>query len=311
MAVPRISQIWTPVLENMSDREEVSLQTIRQKISKTLNLSDDDLHELMPSGESRFYYNVRWACTYLKKSLLVKSTKRGMYQITDRGLKALADKPENESLDLMQFKEYRLFRQGNKTEEEQVSSNDKLEKFLLENPDITPQQLVNIAKKMYESGLKGELLQRLHDNIEPIDLENIVLKLMESMNYGIGRPTKRSWDGGIDGVIDEDELGLDRICLQVKKYAINKKVHELEMRNFAGALSTSSVNKGIFVTTSDFDKKASESARNAHAKGINIKLINGSDLVELLIKHNLGIKNKETIEIKQVDIDFFSHDEEI
>ena len=155
--------------------------------------------------------------------------------------------------------------------------------------------------------MQKELLSKLKQ-VDPVRFEQIVLTLMEKMNYGVGSMTKLSHDGGIDGIIDEDELGLEKIYLQAKRYSDNK-VNEKEMQNFAGALSCSPVRKGVFITTSYFDEKAKKKAEDASKKGLIIRLINGEELTRLMIKHNVGVQPKQPpIEIKKIDEDFFTEE---
>lgn len=139
-------------------------------------------------------------------------------------------------------------------------------------------------------------------SVDPIRFEQIVLELMEKMNYGVGSMTKMSHDGGIDGIIDEDELGLEKIYLQAKRYSENK-VNEKEMQNFAGALGCSPVRKGVFITTSYFDERAKRKAESIQGKVI--RLVDGDELTRLMIKHNVGVQLKTKIEIKKIDEDFF------
>jgi len=146
------------------------------------------------------------------------------------------------------------------------------------------------------------LLQRLKQT-DPVEFEKIVLFLMEAMNYGVGSMTKQSHDGGIDGIINEDELGLEKIFLQVKRYSDNK-VNAKEMQNFIGALSVSSVRKGVFITTSVFDEKAKDKANSA--QNITLRLIDGNELTRLMIKHNVGVQIEQTIILKRIDEDFFA-----
>ena len=166
--------------------------------------------------------------------------------------------------------------------------------------------MLDFVKSSYMENLQSELLSKLKQ-VEPVRFEQIVLQLMEKMNYGIGQMTKLSHDGGIDGIIDEDELGLEKIYLQAKRYSDNK-VNEKEMQNFAGALSCSPVRKGVFITTSYFDEKAKKKAEDASKKGLIIRLINGEELTKLMIKHNVGVQIKTIIEIKKLDEDFFSEE---
>jgi restriction system protein len=142
--------------------------------------------------------------------------------------------------------------------------------------------------------------------VDPIRFERIVLDLMEKMNYGVGSMTQTSHDGGIDGIINEDELGLEKIYLQAKRYSDNK-VNEKEMQNFVGALGCSPVRKGVFITTSFFDERAKKKAENAQGKVL--RLIDGEELTKLMIKHNVGVQIKTKIEIKKIDEDFFIDEE--
>ena len=157
------------------------------------------------------------------------------------------------------------------------------------------------AQALYFESLQKELLAKLKQ-VDPVRFERIVLDLMEKMNYGVGQMTKLSHDGGIDGIIDEDELGLEKIYLQAKRYSENK-VNEKEMQNFAGALGCSTVRKGVFITTSFFDERAKKKA--ASVQGKVIRLIDGQELTTLMIKHNIGVQTKTRIEIKKLDEDFF------
>ena len=166
--------------------------------------------------------------------------------------------------------------------------------------------MLDFVQNSYKENLQSELLLKLK-SVDPVRIEEIVLNLMEKMNYGVGLMTKLSHDGGIDGIIDEDELGLEKIYLQAKRYSDNK-VNEKEMQNFAGALSCSPVRKGVFITTSYFDEKAKKKAEDASKKGLIIRLINGDELTKLMIKHNIGVQIKTKIEIKKLDEDFFAED---
>src|SRR5574344_1684126 len=160
------------------------------------------------------------------------------------------------------------------------------------------------AQELYSENLQSELLSKLK-TVDPIRFEQIVLDLMEKMNYGIGQMTPLSHDGGIDGIIDEDELSLEKIYLQAKRYSDNK-VNEKEMQNFVGALGCSTVRKGVFITTSFFDERAKKKA--AAVQGKIIRLIDGEELTKLMIKHNIGVKIKTKIEIKKLNEDFFIHE---
>lgn len=164
--------------------------------------------------------------------------------------------------------------------------------------------MMSKAQELYKDNLQSELLDKLKQ-IDPVRFEQIVLQLMEKMNYGVGSMTKMSHDGGVDGIIDEDELGLEKIYLQAKRYSDNK-VNEKEMQNFAGALGCSPVRKGVFITTSYFDERAKRKASSIQGKVI--RLVDGDELTRLMIKHNVGVQLKTRIDIKKIDEDFFSEE---
>lgn len=168
----------------------------------------------------------------------------------------------------------------------------------------TPDEIFEVAENEYLNSLKQDLLDNLKQ-VDPVRFERIVIDLMEKMNYGIGSMTKLSHDGGIDGIINEDELGLGKIYLQAKRYSENK-VNEKEIQNFVGALDCSDTNKGVFITTSYFGEKAQQKA--AAAKNKIIRLIDGDELTNLMIKYNLGVQVKRTFVIKKLDEDYLSGD---
>lgn len=302
MPVPKYNELILPFLNALSEKEALPNNLIRQKIAKSLNLNSDELMEKMPNGQNKFVYRIAWAATYSKKAGLAISPKRSVFQITERGLKALQDNPSDILKYLQQFEEFRMFRSHNDHTPNAMTIDNDSTQFLLRNQDLTPDEMIENAKNIYEHELKDELLQRLQE-IDPYKFENVIVMLMEKMNYGAGSLTPKSHDGGIDGVIDEDELGLDKIYLQAKRYSDNNRVNEKEMRDFVGALATKPFNKAVFVTTSFFDQKAKQTARDAQGK--NIRLIEGDELVTLMIKHNIGVQTKQMIELKQMDNDFF------
>ena len=297
MAIPDFQTLMLPVLELLKDGKPVKLSDMVVIMSDKYNLTEEERNEWLPSKVQKTMYNrVAWAKQYLKNAELIDSPEKGAFVITQKGLNVLKDNPAK--IDLRFLKN---LDQNNSTEIEKeqidVHSEDKK----------TPEELIESAQILYTESLQKELLSKLKQ-VDPVRFEQIVLTLMEKMNYGVGSMTKLSHDGGIDGIIDEDELGLEKIYLQAKRYSDNK-VNEKEMQNFAGALSCSPVRKGVFITTSYFDEKAKKKAEDASKKGLIIRLINGEELTRLMIKHNVGIQPKHPpIEIKKIDEDFFSEE---
>ena len=297
MAIPDFQTLMLPVLELLKDGNPVKLSDMVVIMSDKYNLTEEERNEWLPSKVQKTMYNrVAWAKQYLKNAELIDSPEKGAFVITQKGLNVLKDNPAK--IDLRFLKN---LDQNNSTEIEKeqidVHSEDKK----------TPEELIESAQILYTESLQKELLSKLKQ-VDPVRFEQIVLTLMEKMNYGVGSMTKLSHDGGIDGIIDEDELGLEKIYLQAKRYSDNK-VNEKEMQNFAGALSCSPVRKGVFITTSYFDEKAKKKAEDASKKGLIIRLINGEELTRLMIKHNVGVQPKQPpIEIKKIDEDFFSEE---
>ncbi len=289
--IPDFQTLMLPVLELLKNGNPVKLSDMVNIMSDKYNLTEEERNEWLPSKVQKTMYNrVAWAKQYLINSELIESPERGSFVITQKGLDVLEQKPNK--IDLR-------FLKSLDNENNIETKTEILDAHIEENK--TPEELMENAQALYFESLQKELLTKLKQ-VDPVRFERIVLDLMEKMNYGVGQMTKLSHDGGIDGIIDEDELGLEKIYLQAKRYSENK-VNEKEMQNFAGALGCSTVRKGVFITTSFFDERAKKKA--ASVQGKVIRLINGQELTTLMIKHNIGVQTKTRIEIKKLDEDFF------
>lgn len=299
MAIPDFQTLMLPVLELLKDGKPVKLSDMVVVMSDKYNLTEEERNEWLPSKVQKTMYNrVAWAKQYLKNAELIDSPEKGAFVITQKGLSVLKDNPVKIDLRFLKNLDQNTSIEKEQ-EQEQIDVHSEEKK--------TPEELIESAQILYTESLQKELLSKLKQ-VDPVRFEQIVLTLMEKMNYGVGLMTKLSHDGGIDGIIDEDELGLEKIYLQAKRYSDNK-VNEKEMQNFAGALSCSLVRKGVFITTSYFDEKAKKKAEDASKKGLIIRLINGEELTRLMIKHNIGVQPKQPpIEIKKIDEDFFSEE---
>lgn len=294
MTIPDFQTLMLPLLELLGDGNSVKLSEMVEIMSDKYNLTEEERNEWLPSKLQKTMYNrVAWAKQYLKNSELIESPEKGSFKITAKGLNILKAKPER--IDLRFLKNLDIENQSD-------VETDAQEAHIEENK--TPEELLENAQGLYTESLKKELLAKLK-SIDPIQFERIVLVLMEKMNYGIGSMTPTSHDGGIDGIINEDELGLEKIYLQAKRYSDNK-VNEKEMQNFAGALGCSPVRKGVFITTSYFDERAKRKAESVQGKVI--RLVDGEELTKLMIKHNIGVQVKNRIEIKKLDEDFFNEE---
>lgn len=295
MAIPDFQTLMLPILKLLSKNNVIKLSEMVDIMSDEYNLSEEERNEWLPSKVQKTMYNrVAWAKQYLKNSELIESPEKGSFKITQKGLDILKKKPTR--IDLRFLRNLDNKNNINNIEKDNFQINEK-----------TPEELIESAQVVYFESLQKELLSRLK-KIDPVRFERIVIDLMEKMNYGIGSMTPLSHDGGIDGIIDEDELGLEKIYLQAKRYADNK-VNEKEMQNFVGALGCKPAKKGVFITTSDFSEKAMSAAQASSLGGKIIKLINGEELTKLMIKHCVGIQIKKTIQIKKLDEDYFNDEE--
>lgn len=255
----------------------------------------------MPSGQSFAFGNrVGWARTYLKKAGLLKSTRRGHFAITDRGMQVAESPPDridNKFLD--QFQEFTEFRTVRIDDGEQASV------LAAEvDSDATPEEMLESAYGKLRKSLVGELLQTISE-CSPTFFERLVIDLLVAMGYGgsrreAGQAVGRSGDGGIDGIIKEDRLGLDIIYIQAKRWEAT--IGRPEIQKFAGALQGQRARKGIFITTSSFSRDAVEYAANIDSK---IILIGGDQLANFMIDHNVGVSRFASYEVKRIDSDYF------
>jgi len=252
------------------------------------HLPPDLLQQKTKTGHILISNRIGWARSYLKQAGMVAQPQRAMVEITDKGKKFL----ERGTLPLREVlndKDFLANRRASKEAKEAVGIDE----------NASPQDLIDTGFQSIESQVKTDLLSKLK-TIDPFYFQKVILKLLEKMGYGEFVETPKTGDGGIDGVITQDKLGLDKIYIQAKRYTDNK-VREGEIRNFIGAISRDA-NKGIFVTTSTFDERALQKARDASQKIITI---DGDALVDLMYKYGVGVQVRDMYEVKQLDEDFF------
>lgn len=291
MELPKFNETFIPILEVLSDGSIIKGRDLIRFVEKKFysNLPQELLDEKTKSGERLIENRIAWGKSYLKKGGLVHYPQRGYVQITEKGKSA---KAENISLANIQSNVITFFEPEN---DANFNSNLKT--------DASPQDLIDSGFEQIEREVKNELLSKLKE-VDPYAFEKIILILLNKMGYGDFIETAKSGDGGIDGIINEDQLGLEKIYIQAKRYSENK-VRETDIRNFIGAMS-GDTRKGIFVTTSGFDEKAKMKARDAHH---TIILIDGIKLVDLMHKYNVGVQTKNYYEVKAIDNDFFDSEE--
>lgn len=291
MELPKFNETFLPILEVLSDGFIIKGRDLIRIVEEKFysNLPQELLEEKTKSGDRLIENRIAWGKSYLKKGGLVHYPQRGYVQITEKGK---STKSENISLSDIQSNVIAFFEPEN---EARLNAN-------LKN-DASPQDLIDSGFEQIEREVKNELLSKLKE-VDPYAFEKIILILLNKMGYGDFIETAKSGDGGIDGIINEDQLGLEKIYIQAKRYSENK-VRETDIRNFIGAMS-GDTRKGIFVTTSGFDEKAKIKARDAHH---TIILIDGIKLVDLMHKYNVGVQTKNYYEVKAIDNDFFDSEE--
>ena len=301
MAIPDYQSLMLPLLRLTTDKKEHSLKDSTQILAKEFNLSEVELAEMLPSArKTRFYDRVGWAGTYLRKAELLSAPRRGWFQITQRGLDVLGNPPDRITVGFLeQFDEFIQFRERREkdTENNNIVSNIDIE-------PQTPEEAIESAYLNIRQSLTDEILQTVK-NCSPSFFEQLVVDVLVKMGYGgtrkdAGKAIGKSGDDGIDGIINEDRLGLDVIYLQAKRW--ENPVGRPEIQKFAGALQGQRAKKGIFITTSTFTKEAQEFASRIDSK---ITLVNGETLSQLMIDYNVGVNMVASYELKRIDSDYF------
>ena len=293
-----------PFLSLLKDGEEHTLREITETLSNQFQLTEAERHELLPSGNQEIMRNrVGWARTYLKKALLLDAPRRGVFVITERGQQVLAEQLEKINVAyLKRFEEFCEF--------QNLSSQSTEVQTIVADPEITqtPTENIETSFNTLNNELANDLLILIKQQT-PQFFEHLVVKLMQAMGYGgwsneSGQATQYTADGGVDGIINEDPLGLETIYLQAKRYADNV-IGRPDIQAFVGALEMKRSRKGVFITTSRFSKDATDYVSLIEKK---VVLIDGKKLASLMIKHNLGVTVKETYQVKTIDTDYFLED---
>ncbi len=283
MAIPDYQSIMLPLLRFAADGNEHSLREAIEGLSEKFGLTDAEKNELLPSGQQpRFDNRVAWARSYMSKAALLEATRRGHFRITQRGREVLSRNPSEINVKFLeQFPEFVEFRAKHRAREETAET---AETETLQTP--------------------GELLKFVRE-CSPSFFERLVIDVLVKMGYGgsrkeAGKAIGRSGDEGIDGIINEDRLGLDVIYIQAKRWQAT--IGRPEIQKFAGALQGHRAKKGIFITTSDFSRDAEDYVAKIDSK---IVLIDGEQLAQLMIDHNVGVTPVTSYETKKIDSDYF------
>lgn len=302
--IPDYQTLMLPVLESCANGEVTTSEVIDDLVLK-FNLTEEEREDLLPSGKQTTFSNrVHWAKGYLKQAGLVKYTKRGSFIITDEGKKVLSQKPPKiDNKFLEKFEGFQEFRNRKGTMSGNTGNDAPAN--VIEN-NATPDELLRSSHATITDALASELLGRVRE-AEPILFEYLVVELLLAMGYGgasdqPGKMLGKTGDDGVDGVIDQDALGVDQIYVQAKRYAEGNNIGSGAIRDFCGALDMKKTQKGIFFTTSAFSPSAIETAK---AMGKKIVLIDGKRLARLMIRYNIGCEDEQVLHLKKIDEEFF------
>ena len=302
MAVPGFQDLMLPFLQICSDGKERTVLEISEIIASNLKLSEEDRQEVLASGQYKLCNRVGWVKKYFREAELLIFPSRGKFKITQRGLDLLATRPLSINIKtLSQYPEFLEFlNKSNKL-------NNSAQEFNGDKSIITPEESLENSYQTLREELSNNLLETILKN-PPSFFEQLVVDLLIAMGYGgsridAGQALGKTGDGGIDGIIKEDKLGLDIIYLQAKRYSIDNKVPSREIRDFTGSLEGHGAQKGVFITTSGFTQDGIDFVRRLQQK--KIILIDGKKLTQLMIDFYIGVSTVATYTVKKVNMDYF------
>jgi restriction system protein len=300
MGIPDFQTLMPAVMEHLADGADHGNQETLDALANRFGLTEAQRGELLPSGKQAIFTNrVAWAKSHLKQARLIESPNRGVYRLSGRGAEVLKGQHGPISMKFLdQFPEYRAFRAPTPSGTASIESSAG-------GDELTPQEHLDVGYEQMRKQLSADVLQRVKE-CPPDFFERMVVELLLAMGYGgsrldAGKAVGKGGDGGIDGIIKEDRLGLDTIYIQAKRW--EGAVGRPEIQKFAGALQGQRAKKGIFITTSGFTKEAEAFASTIDNK---IVLIGGPELATLMIDHGIGVTPVATYEIKRLDTDYFS-----
>lgn len=309
MGIPDYQSLMLPVLQ-LAAGGETRVADIADRIADHLHLTAEERDELLPSGRQRVLHNrIHWAKFYMSKAGLITSPSRGRFIATEAGKALLDTRPSRIDVSvLMQNPAFRAFYKADGEEKGgEVELSPAAEPVIAE---VTPEEQIEAAHQAIEAALRAELLERMVQN-SPSFFEHLIVELLVAVGFGGSHKNAaaqlgRSGDGRVDGVINEDRLGLDRVYVQAKRYAQGNVVGRPDIQGFVGSLVGLGASKGVFVTTSTFSQQAREFVRHLAQR---VVLLDGRDLAGLMIEHNVGVRTTRAIEVKRLDEDFFAEDE--
>ncbi len=299
MILPSFQKLMLPSLQMLGQRyDEISVAGLEDEIVRSLRISSEDRRRMLPSGNQTVFANrLNWARSYLSKAGLIELPRRGYCRATDRGRELLAEGVSEIDLGVLErYPEFVAWRTQQKSDQlgEQTPTRESPVEFIASSFDLL------------NSELAREIVERVH-SFTPAFFERLIVDLLVRMGYGggrqeMGRALGRTGDGGVDGVIKEDELGLDVVYVQAKRLEPDKGVPLREVRDFVGALEGHRASKGVFVTTSYFPSTAHDFITRVSKR---VVLIDGQELATLMIRHRVGVRVKDVYEVKRIDEDYF------
>ncbi len=306
MPIPDYQTLMLPVLELLADRAtRRTVPDVTDYLAQRFLLSPEDVAERLPSGQSTLYNRTHWAITYLAKARLVDRPARGQVVITERGMNVVASRPPRIDVTfLRQYPEFEAFRTAARSHEASGAASP--------TPEQNPEELLYSTYETLRASVEAELLERLQS--EQLDwgfFERLVVDVLGRMGFGGNvdekghQVTKKSGDDGIDGVINEDRLGLDAVYVQAKRYGPRTPVGRPALQAFAGSLEGQRAAKGVFITTSYFTTEAEDYVRRISKR---IVLVDGKTLVRFMYEHGVGVRTKRTLDVKRVDEAYFEGD---
>jgi restriction system protein len=296
--IPDFQTIMLPLLQFVGKNDEVSMKIIKEGMIKYFNISKSEQEQKTPNGKQFLYYNrIAWAISYLRMGELIFSPLRGVYKISNDGKKVLNNPPEKITIKYLKSND-KFSKNINSGKSKKETFDDK------EISEKTPDEIFESSYEQIIDNLKIQLKQKIAE-CSPYYFENIVMDLLLKMGYGgsdieNGEVTKKSSDEGIDGIIKEDKLGLDKIYIQAKKW--EKQIGRPDIQKFVGALQGKRAKKGVFITTSEFSKDAYEYVNNLD---VTVILIDGEKLSQYMVENELGISLKNNYKVYSIDNDYF------
>ncbi len=304
MAIPIFEDFLYPFLLATS-KKDMTLSEMRQHIIDHFHLSDEDLSLRTKNGNTtQVADRLNWVRQYLRRALMIEIPERGVYRITQRGKDYLAKHDSLRKSDLMQYPEFASYATGSCTPKGNTSESNIVQ--VVPNDELTPTEQLEQAFHSIIDDLAADLLQKTLEQ-SPYFFEHLVVDLLVKMGYGgsfanSAQVTQYVHDDGIDGIIYEDKLGLDKIYIQAKRYKLDNTVGKPQIQQFSGALDEQKATKGVFITTSTYSKEAKQYVEKLNKK---IVLIDGQELARYMIEYNVGVSTKQVYEVKRIDSDYF------